>query len=94
MSLRASIRRLGRRWLITFSLIALVLLGYLWAGYALAPRLIRTEATRWARQHPGVTLALGTIRVDPVHLTVSIRGLRLRQRGQPIATVGRLFIGF
>jgi hypothetical protein len=94
MSLRASIRRLGRRWLITFSLIALVLLGYLWAGYALAPRLIRTEATRWARQHPGVTLALGTIRVDPVHLTVSIRDLRLRQRGQPIATVGRLFIGF
>ncbi len=94
MNFRSSLRRLGRRWLITFSVIALALLGYLWAGYALAPRLIRSEAMRWARQHPGVTLALGAIRVDPVHLTVSIHHLRLEAQGRPIAAVRRLFIGF
>ena len=93
MNLRTRIRGLGRRWLITFSLIALALLAYLWAGYSLAPRLIRTEATHWAQQHPGVTLALGAIRVDPVHLTVSIRDIRLAERGHAIASVQRLFIG-
>ena len=93
MNLRERIHRLGRRWLITFSLIALALLAYLWAGYSLAPRLIRTEATHWAQQHPGVTLALGAIRVDPVHLTVSIRDIRLSERGHAIASVQRLFIG-
>ena len=92
MSLRTRIRGLGRRWLITFSLIALALLAYLWAGYALAPRLIRIEATHWAQQHPGVTLALGAIRVDPVHLSVSIRDIRLGERGHAIASVQRLFI--
>ncbi|MDE2338224.1 MAG: hypothetical protein KGL14_02975, partial [Gammaproteobacteria bacterium] len=75
MNLWSRLRRLGRRWLITFSVVALALLGYLWAGYALAPRLIRSEALRWAHQHPGVTLSLGAIRVDPVHLTVSIHHL-------------------
>ncbi len=92
MSLRTRIRGLGRRWLITFSLIALALLAYLWAGYALAPRLIPIEATHWAQQHPGVTLALGAIRVDPVHLSVSIRDIRLGERGHAIASVQRLFI--
>jgi len=94
MNVWSSLRRLGRRWLITFSVIALALLGYLWAGYALAPRLIRSEAMRWAHQHPGVTLSLGAIRVDPVHLTVSIHHLRLQTQGRPIAAVRRLFIGF
>ncbi len=94
MNVWSRLRRLGRRWLITFSVIALALLGYLWAGYALAPRLIRSEALRWAHQHSGVTLSLGAIRVDPVHVTVSIHHLRLEAQGRPIAAVRRLFIGF
>ncbi|MGC8519761.1 MAG: DUF748 domain-containing protein [Steroidobacteraceae bacterium] len=93
MNLRERIRGLGRRWLITFSLIALALLAYLSAGYTLAPRLIRTEAMHWAQQHPGVTLSLGAIRVDPVHLTVSIRDIRLGEQGHAMASVQRLFIG-
>jgi hypothetical protein len=94
MNIWRGIGGLGRRWLITFSLIALAFLGYLWAGYTLAPRLIRAEAARWAQQHPGVTLSLGAIRVDPVHLTVSIHHLRLGAQGRPIAAVRRLFLGF
>lgn len=37
---------------------------------------------------------MGAIRVDPVHLAVSIRNIRLAQRSRPIGAVRRLFISF
>ncbi|MHB1872275.1 MAG: DUF748 domain-containing protein [Steroidobacteraceae bacterium] len=93
MTLRGVLRKVGRRWLITIAALGLLFLGYLWAGYVLAPRLIRTYATRWAQSHPGVTLALGRIAVDPLHFTVSVRDIDLRAAGQPLIGMDRLFVG-
>ena len=93
MSLRRIIRGVGRRWLIALATILLLFLLYLWAGYVLAPRLIRSEAMRWARSRPGLTLALGTIRVDPLHFTVSVRNITLTEKQRPLASLGRLFVG-
>jgi hypothetical protein len=93
MPARAPIRLPGRKWLIGTTLAALVILAYLWAGYVLAPRLIRSEADRWAGRHAGVSLDLGPIKVDPVHFTVSVRDVRLIVHGRPLASLGRLFIG-
>ena len=93
MSLRGIIRGVGRRWLIALAIVLLLFLLYLWAGYVLAPRLIRSEAMRWARSRPGLTLALGTIKVDPLHFTVSVRNISLTERQQPLASLGRLFVG-
>jgi uncharacterized protein involved in outer membrane biogenesis len=93
MTLRDVLRKVGRRWLITIAALGLLFLGYLWAGYVLAPRLIRTYATRWAQSHPGVTLALGRIAVDPLHFTVSVRDIDLRAAGRPLIGMNRLFVG-
>lgn len=93
MTLRGALRRVSRRWLIAVTALVLLFLGYLWAGYVLAPRLIRTYATRWAQSHPGVTLALGRIAVDPLHFTVSVRDIHLREADQPLIGMNRLFVG-
>lgn len=90
---RAPNRLPGRRWLIGTALAVLIALAYLWAGYGLAPRLIRSEATRWASRHAGLALGLGPIKVDPFHFTVSIRDIRLSEHGRPLASLSRLFIG-
>ena len=93
MRLRGVLGKVGRRWLIASAALVLLFLGYLWAGYVLAPRLIRTYATGWAQSHPGVTLALGQIAVDPLHFTVSVRDIDLREAGQPLIGMKRLFVG-
>ena len=87
------IRPLGRRWVIALAAAVLLFLGYLWAGYVLAPRLIRSEAMRWAQARPGVALTLGPIKVDPLHITVSVRDIRLSEHGRPLASLQRLFVG-
>ena len=92
MHSRAPIRLPGRRWLIGAAVAALLFLSYLWAGYVLAPRLIRSEATRWTSQHPGLSLALGAIKVDPLRFTLSIRAIRLADRGSALFTLGRLYV--
>ena len=93
MQARAPIRPPGRKWIIGAALSALIILAYLWAGYVLAPRLIRSEAARWAGHHAGVSLGLGPIKVDPIHFTVSVRDVRLADHGRPLASLDRLFIG-
>lgn len=93
MKFPSRIRLPGRKWLIAFAAAVVLFLAYLWAGYALAPRLIRSDAMQWARARPGLTLALGPIKVDPLHWTVSVRNIRLADRGRPVATIGRLFVG-
>ena len=92
MSRSRLIRPLRRRWLIAPAAAVLLFLGYLWAGYVLAPRLIRTEAMRWAQARPGVTLTLGPVKVDPWHITVSVRDIRLSEHGRPLASLQRLFV--
>ncbi len=93
MQARAPIRLPGRKWVIGAALAALIFLAYLWAGYVLAPRLIRSEAARWAGRHAGLSLGLGPIKVDPIHFTVSVRDIRLADHGRPLASLDRLFIG-
>ena len=92
MHSRAPIRLPGRKWLIGAAVAALLFLSYLWAGYVLAPRLIRSEAARWAGGHPGLALGMGTIKVDPLRFTLSIRAIRLADRGAPLFTLGRLYV--
>jgi uncharacterized protein involved in outer membrane biogenesis len=87
------IRPLGRRWVIALATAVLLFLGYLWGGYVLAPRLIRSEAMRWAQARPGVALTLGPVKVDPLHITLSVRDIRLSERGRPLASLHRLFVG-
>lgn len=93
MQARAPNRLPGRKWVIGTALAALIFLAYLWAGYVLAPRLIRSEAARWAGRHAGLSLGLGPIKVDPIHFTVSVRDIRLADHGRPLASLDRLFIG-
>ncbi len=92
MQARAPIRLPGRKWLIGTALAALIFLAYLWAGYVLAPRLIRSEASRWTGRHAGLSLGLGPIRVDPLHLTVSIRDIRLAEHSRTLLSLGRLYL--
>lgn len=93
MSLGSAIRRLRRRWLTALVAVLVLFLAYLWAGYVLAPRLIRSEAMRWARARPALALSLGLIKVDPLHFTLTVHDLQLRTPGQPIASFKRLFVG-
>lgn len=83
-----------RRWLIIAGAVLLLSVSYLWAGYVLAPRLIRSAASRWAAAHPGLTLTLGAIKVDPIHFTASIHDIELTQRGRPLAAIAALRVGF
>ena len=92
MNARGPIRLPARKWLIGAALAVLLFLAYLWAGYVLAPRLIRSEATAWASRRAGLSLGLGPIRVDPIHLTVSIRDIRLADRRSVLFTLGRLYV--
>lgn len=92
MHSRGPIRLPRRKWLIGAAAAALMFLSYLWAGYVLAPRLIRSEAIRWATQHPGLSLGIGAIKVDPLRLTVSIRAIRLSNRDSALFTLGRLYV--
>ena len=93
MSLGSALRRVQRRWLTALAVVLVLFLGYLWAGYVLAPRLIRSEAMRWAHARPTVALTLGTIRVDPLHFTVTVHDVQLSAQGQPLASLQRLFVG-
>lgn len=93
MSVRRGIHGSARRWLLALATLLLLFLAYLWAGYVLAPRLIRSEALRWARSRPGLTLSLGAIKVDPLHITVTARDIRLGVRGQTLAVLPRVFVG-
>ncbi len=93
MPFRMTIRRLQRRWLMGLGAVVLLAGAYLWVGYVLAPRLIRSAAMRWAAAHPGLKLALGPIKVDPIRFTASIRGIGLTERGRPLATIALLRIG-
>ena len=93
MPLRMAIRLPRRRWLIGLGTVVLLAAAYLWAGYVLAPRVIRSAAMRWATAHPGLALALGPIKVDPIRFTASIRDIGLTDRGRPLATIAELRIG-
>ena len=71
MSLGSALRRVQRRWLTALAVVMVLFLGYLWAGYVLAPRLIRSEAMRWAHARPTVALTLGTILALDTHIRQS-----------------------
>ena len=93
MRFRMAIRLPRRRWLIGLGAVVLLAAAYLWAGYVLAPRMIRSAAMRWAAAHPGLALALGPIKVDPIRFTASIRDIGLTERGRPLATIALLRVG-
>ncbi len=90
MRTQLPIRLPGRKWLIGLALAAFLFVCYLLAGYVLAPRLIRAEAARWAAGRPGLTLGLGTIKVDPLHLTLSVRDVALAARGRTLLSLAGL----
>jgi hypothetical protein len=93
MPFQGAIRLPGRRWLIGLGAIVLLAVAYLWAGYVLAPRMIRSAAMRWAAAHPGLALTLGPIKVDPIRFTASIRDIDLTEGGRPLATIPLLRVG-
>jgi hypothetical protein len=76
--------------------LALVLLAgcYLWAGFALVPGLIRTQATAWVRTNLDKSISLGEIRFNPIHFTVDVSDLAIPGPGRPMVAVGHLRIGF
>lgn len=92
MNARAPLRLPGRKWLIGAAVVVLIILAYLLAGFLLAPRLIRSEASQWASRHPGLSLEIGSIEVNPLRLSVSIHDLQLADRGAPLLGFGRLYV--
>jgi len=83
-----------RRWIL--GALALVLFAgcYLWAGFALVPGLIRTQATAWVKTNLNKPIALGEIRFNPITFTVDVSDIAIPGPGRPMVAVGHLRIGF
>ncbi len=80
-------------WFFIPALIPLALGLYAMAGYWLAPRLIRSEATAFVDEALGKSLALGEIRVDPFRFTLDVHDLAIGEKGhdRPMVALDHLF---
>jgi len=79
----------GRGLLVTFSVIAVVVLLYAASGFFLAPRLIEQQLVALVEQRLGQTLTVERIKVNPFALSVDATGLRLAQGSKPPLVTAR-----
>jgi uncharacterized protein involved in outer membrane biogenesis len=89
----------GKRWRPgkwTWGGLVLVLLvvSYIVAGFYLAPRLIRSEATAWVKTNLNKPLALGEIKFNPLTFTLDVSDLAIPADAKPILSIGHLRVGF
>lgn len=67
----------------------LLFAAYVVAGYTLAPKLIRSQAIKWADEKLHKRLALGDIRFDPFRIAVDIEDIALPAEA-PMVSIGAL----
>jgi hypothetical protein len=86
--LRSRIFRLG-------ALVAVLLGLYAWAGFWLAPRIVRSQAISFVRENYHRELQIGAVRVQPFKLQLEIRDLAFPDAdGQPLLAWRRLMVDF
>ncbi len=81
-------------WFRVLALAALVLGGYALAGFWLAPRLIRSQATDYVRNELGKQLSLGEIRSNPFTFELEVRDIAIGDGGPPVVALRRLYADF
>lgn len=89
---RHALRRRGWiKWALGF---ALLFGAYLLAGFYLAPRLIRSEATDWVKTNLHKSIAIGEIKVNPFSFKADISDIAIPAGATPMVAVGHLRLGF
>jgi uncharacterized protein involved in outer membrane biogenesis len=88
-----------RRWMTRAAGFVLLFGAYLLAGFYLAPRLIRTEATAWVQTNLNKSLALGEIKVNPLTFKVDISDIAIPAEANlasksPMVAAAHLRVGF
>ncbi len=83
-----------RNWMVWAAGFALLFGAYLLAGFYLAPRLIRTQATDWVKTNLNKSLALGEIKVNPLSFKVDISDIAIPAEGRPMVAAAHLRVGF
>ena len=74
--------------------LALLVCCYLWAGFTLVPRLIRSQATAWVKTNLDKSISLGEIRFNPIAFTVDVSDIAIPEPTRPMVAIGHLRIGF
>jgi uncharacterized protein involved in outer membrane biogenesis len=91
-------RFLPRHWKAWALGCALLFGAYLLAGFYLAPRLIRSQATDWVKTNLNKSIAIGEIKVNPLSFKVDISDIAIpaaaRRGDSPMVAVGHLGLGF
>ncbi|HWU54806.1 MAG TPA: DUF748 domain-containing protein, partial [Rhizomicrobium sp.] len=83
-----------RNWVRWAAGLALLFAAYLLAGFYLAPRLIRAEATDWVKTNLNKSIAIGDIKVNPLSFKVDISDIAIPAPDQPMVAVAHLRVGF
>lgn len=83
-----------RNWMTWAAGFALLFGAYLLAGFYLAPRLIRAQATAWVQANLNKSLALGEIKVNPLSFKVDISDIAIPAAERPMVAVAHLRVGF
>lgn len=77
----------------TFAVFTVLVGAYAWAGYWLAPRLIRSKLPPAIAASTGQRLTLGTVAVKPFQLAIDVANVSLTEPdGTPLLSAKRLFI--
>jgi uncharacterized protein involved in outer membrane biogenesis len=84
----------SRKWIWAAGAVVVLVAVYLLAGYFLAPRLIRSQATAWVQTNLGKSIALGEIKFDPLRFTLDVSDIAIPEAREPLVAVGHLRIGF
>jgi len=86
--LRSRVFRLG-------ALVAVLLGLYAWAGFWLAPRIVRSQAIGLVRENYHRELQIGAVRVQPFTLQLEVRDLAFPDSdGQPLLALRRFMVDF
>ena len=77
------------------ALVAVLLGLYAWAGFVLAPRIIRSQAIGFVRENYHRELRIGAVRVQPFWLQLEVRDFAFPDAdGQPLLAWRRLMVDF
>ncbi len=82
------------KWVWGGLVLVLLAVSYILAGFYLAPRLIRSQATAWVKTNLDKPLALGKIKFNPLTFTLDVSDLAIPGGAAPMVAIGHLRIGF
>jgi hypothetical protein len=88
-----------RSWMTWAAAFVLLFGAYLFAGFYLAPRLIRAQATAWVQTNLNKSIAIGEIKVNPLTFKVDISDIAIpaaadQTSKSPMVAVAHLRVGF